>query len=398
MISRTTGVLAAVTLCLAIAAVNLPNPLVPLYAQRFGLSPLMQSMLFSAYLLALLATLLVVIARPQGGLRSQLRRLCAALALCVLADLVMLVGSDAFAALVVGRVIAGVAAGLATGASAAIALAGLGERSRTSAGTGAVVGALFANLLGGVLGSFLAVPFAATYLAHAGLVVLVGIALFVSARRGAAESRRPQRLEQARPVVEVVGGYHRRHRIAGYLIGALSWTTAGIVLALVAADLRQSVPSLSLLATMIPGCLFLASAWVGQALSGSHLLRMRAWTTCVPVVLGVAGIGGALLGGDYVMLLVASVLCGLGQGPSYSLGLATVTHGLPPSRQGRAASSYAAVAYGACGVLTVIAGGLANRVGVPEAFITYAVVFGLMGTVATALAGPAQRLRVAAAS
>lgn len=404
-IRRVAGMLSALALCVSIAGVNLPNPLVPLYAERFGLTPLLESALFSAYLLALLVTLVVTLARPAHSMRTEVTMVIAAMGVVVVADLTMLAGSASFALLVLGRVIAGVAAGIATGAASAVALAGLGERSRTVAGTAAVVGALAANLLGGLLGAVLPVPFPAVYLGHATVAALIGAGLWSatsqrSQARGAHTSRalhRTQPTRVAHPVAEVVGGYHRRHRVAGYVLGALAWSSAGIVLALVATQVRHSRPELSLFETMIPGCVFLACAWLGQTVCAGRMLQLRAWMTGLPLVVGTAGIGLALHSGNSAALLLAAAVAGLGQGPSYSLGLATVTHGLAPIQQAHAASTYAAVAYGVCGVCTLAVGVVANLIGVPDAIIACAGIFAVGILVTVVLAGPAQRVHFAMA-
>ena len=397
-VSRTTGACAALTLCLAIAGVNLPNPLAPLYTDRFHLTPLLQSTLFSVYLAALVLTLAATVLDPRRRSRTmtdEVRTLVTALALTLAADLVMLAGTAAFPVLLAGRAVAGAAAGLATGSAAAVALAGLGESARTVAAGAAVVGALAANIGGGTVATLTGAGTAsclAVYLGHALLAGVLAVTLAASARRGrpadVTAAGKPSDAPGRTPVVRVVGGYRQRHRVAGYLIGVMSWTAAGIVLALVATRVRQTSPDLSLLGAMAPGVVFLAVSWVGQLLVNRRILRLRAWQTSLPLVLGLAGLGVALDAGNYPAVLAAAAVCGLGQGPCYSLGLATVTHGLPPERQGRAASVYAAVAYGCCGVLTVLAGLLATAAGVAETFTVTAVVCVVAGVTATLLAGP----------
>ena len=179
-ISRITGSLAALTLCLSISGVNLPNPLVPDYTDRFALTPLLQSTLFSVYLAALVLTLLATVLDPHRRDRSapdHVRTL--------LADLVMLAGSAAFPLLLTGRALAGVAAGLATGSAASVALAGLGEAARTVAAGAAVVGALAANIGVGAVASLVSsgtASFLVTYLGHGALATALAAGLTLSVR------------------------------------------------------------------------------------------------------------------------------------------------------------------------------------------------------------------------
>lgn len=404
-ISRTTGSLAALTLCLAISGVNLPNPLVPDYTDRFALTPLLQSTLFSVYLAALVLTLLATVLDPHRRDRSSrdhVRTLLIALAVSVLADLVMLAGSAAFPLLLTGRALAGVAAGLATGSAASVALAGLGETARTVAAGAAVTGALAANIGVGAVASLAGsdtsslLPFLVTYLGHGVLATALAVGLAVSTRAGrhVGAGTGTAAATGGAPVLRVIGGYHQRHRTAGYLLGVMSWASAGIVLSLVAAQLRQTSPDLPALGAMAPGIVFLATAWVGQTLVSRRILRLRAWQTSLPLVGGMAGLGVALEAGNVPAVILAAAAFGLGQGPAYSLGMATVTHALPAGTQGQVTSVYAAVAYGSCGVLTVAAGLLATSVGVPETFAVAAVCCAVGGVVATVLAGPVQQLRL----
>ncbi|WP_297006849.1 MFS transporter [uncultured Corynebacterium sp.] len=399
-ISRVTGSIAALTLCLAICGVNLPNPLVPDYTDRFALTPLLQSTLFSVYLAALVLTLLATVLDPRRRDRSprdHVRTLLTALLVSLLADLVMLAGSVSFPLLLTGRALAGVAAGLATGSAASVALAGLGETARTVAAGAAVVGALAANIGVGAVASLTAsdtASFLITYLGHGGLAALLAVGLAVSVRTRRRTAPDTPTAAGGTPVVRVVGGYHQRHRTAGYLLGVMSWASAGIVLSLVAARLRQTSPGLSALGAMAPGIVFLTTAWAGQTLVSRRILRLRAWQTSLPLVGGMIGISVALEAGSVPAVLLAAAVFGLGQGPAYSLGMATVTHALPGGTQATMTSVYAAIAYGSCGVLTVAAGMLATSVGVPETCAVAAACCAVGGVVATVLAGPVQQLRV----
>ncbi|MCU1564635.1 MAG: major facilitator superfamily permease, partial [Arthrobacter sp.] len=59
------------------------------------------------------------------------------------------------------------------------------------------------------------------------------------------------------------------------------------------------------------------------------ILRLRAWHVLIPLLVGTALAALSLEARSYPGLLVACAVIGLGQGPGYTLGLATVTHGRP---------------------------------------------------------------------
>ncbi|GAB6898869.1 MFS transporter [Kineosporia succinea] len=377
---RSGGVVPVVAFCVVLAGVNLPNPLVPLYTDRYALTSLAQSVVFSLYLLALVTTLVTVMTRDLNARAP--RVLTAALALSVAADLLMALGSGTFGFLLAGRLASGVSVGLATGACATLALAGLGERARTVVASGAVIGSLVGNLGGGLLGSTLPAP----------AVTVFGLHLLVTVTVLAVHLRTRHASVRTAPDVSTPGLYRARHRRAGLLLGAMAWSAAGVVLALVPATLRGALPSISLLQAVLPVGVFLAAAWAAQTACRRDLLRLRAWQLCIPLVAGLALIATALETADLWLLTVGAIVCGLGQGPAYSLGLATVTHGLRPSHQGRAASGYAAVAYGACGVVTTATGALALASTVGQAVGTLTLALALAALVTAALAGAPQRL------
>lgn len=403
------GALAIAGFCTVLVGVNLPNPLIPLYTTHYGLTALAQSAVFSVYLLALVITLVAAMRLPDGY-RQARHRLVLALGFCAVCDLLMALGADSLGSLVAGRIVAGVSVGLATGSAATLALAGLGERARTAVATGAVVGSLLGNVGGGLFGSVLPAPTLTVYAGHLVAAVLVGVGTLLSARWPTAEaavatgsSRSPDApprcpgevaadVSLAVAAQQVPQIYRTRHRRAGILLGAMAWSVAGVILALVPAAVRALLPSVSLLGAVLPGGLFLAVAWLAQLSCRRRLLRLRAWQVSIPMVAGLGLVGVALGTGRLGLLLVGAALCGLGQGPAYSLGLATVTHGLRAERQGRVASAYAAVAYAACGTVTTATGAVALSSTVPSAIGTLTVVVALAALVAVAFAGAPQRL------
>ncbi|MCE0535440.1 MFS transporter [Kineosporia rhizophila] len=388
------GAVAVAAFCTVLAGVNLPNPLVPLYVDRYGLSPLAQSTLFGLYLLALVLTLVFILSRSERNAASGERAaaiLMTALLLTIAADVLMVFGAEVLPFLLAGRMVSGVGVALATGASATLALAGLGEQARTVVASGAVIGSLIGNVGGGFLGSVLPTPQTLVFVAHLALTALVLAVLVLLSR--APRSSAPKARAGERSGALWKADYGPRHRAAGLLLGAMAWSAAGVVLALVPGALRSAVPSMSLLAAVFPGGAFLTAAWVGQVICGRRLLRMRAWQLSIPVVGGMAMIALALETADLTLLVAGAIVCGSGQGPAYSLGLATVTHGLSAGHQGRSASVFAAIAYGTCGVVTIATGALARAVGVPSAVEALTVVLAGVALIVAALAGRPQPIR-----
>src|SRR5260221_7990150 len=96
-----------------------PTPLYQQYQESFGLTPLMLTVIFAAYVLSLLAALLTV-----GSLSDYIGRrpsILAALSLNVVA-MVMFIYAETAAVLIAARTVQGFATGLATATLGAIIL------------------------------------------------------------------------------------------------------------------------------------------------------------------------------------------------------------------------------------------------------------------------------------
>lgn len=384
---RAIGVASVAALCATVAGANLPNPLQPEYVDRFDLTPLLQGALFSSYLAALVLALVCSVVASRRMIGTPRATLLLALGATFLADAAFLVGSSHLVALFAGRALSGIGVGLATGAAASIALAHLGERARTMVATSAVLGSLGGNLIGGVIGTFLPGPLLLGYLLHGTGVVLIGAPLIWFAPRPAPMSDAASQADS-----RAVSPYRRRHRAAGYLVGAIAWSTAGVVLALIPAEERRLADSATLLQAVLPSSVFLASAWIGQIVVRRHIRRVRAWHVVALMAAGFALLAWALRAADSDLILIGAVVAGLGQGPAYSLGLATVAAELSPAEQGKAASVFAGVAYASCATVVVAAGAVGSVTSVPDAIGWVGVFTAGVGLLAVGCAGrPLQR-------
>ncbi|WP_267421114.1 MULTISPECIES: MFS transporter [unclassified Curtobacterium] len=376
------GVTSVAALCATIAGANLPNPLQPEYVYRFDLTPLLQGTLFSLYLAALVLALACSVVASRRKIGTPRATLLLALGATLLADAAFLAGSSHLLALFAGRALSGIGVGLATGAAASIALAHLGERARTMVATSAVLGSLGGNLVGGVIGTFLPGPLLLSYLLHGTGVVLIGVPLIWFAPRPAPVSDAASRSND-----RAVSPYRRRHRAAGYLLGAIAWSTAGVVLALIPAEERRLADSATLLQAVLPSSVFLASAWIGQIVVRRQIARVRAWHVVALMAGGFALLAWALRAADSDLILIGAVVAGLGQGPAYSLGLATVAAELSPAEQGKAASVFAGVAYASCATVVLAAGAVGSVTSVPDAIGWVGVFTAGVGLLAVGCAG-----------
>lgn len=362
---------------------NLPNSLQPMYTEALALDPFTQSALFSTYIGAM-TVLLVVVAMWRGSLNSRtllVLALCASLAssLCMLGATHML--EYIFAA----RLLSGIALGLGTGSASALALEWLGERARTAVATGAVLGSLIGNAGAGAIATLFPAPTVLTYVLHATLICIVLI-LVVTMRGTAPDESQEISADDSAPETP----YLPRHFVSAYVIGGLAWLASGLVLALIPSIVRGAIPNISLLGAIAPAALLLGVGSLTQTLISQHVLWMRAWHVVIPLTLGLTVFSLAITLESMTVMLIAGMLTGLGQGPAYSLGLATVTHGLGPNEQRRRTSRYAAFSYGSCAVGVTLFGAIAQYTDEAYAFFLAAALTLLLGGIAVIAAGARQ--------
>ncbi|MFI0186066.1 MFS transporter [Streptomyces sp. NPDC017082] len=294
-----------------LAASSAPTPLYPLYQDRWGLSALAVTVVFSAYSLALLSALLTT-----GALSDRLGRrpvLASALGAQAVA-MVLLASADGAGSLTAARLLQGAATGVATSAAGA-ALLDLENprhpgRSALTNTTAPVVGMAAGVLLSTLLARFAPAPTVSVYALMAALFAAQAIAVpftteTVNRRSGALRSLRPQLgvppavrstlLTTGTAIVAIwaLGGFysslgpalvrlvapHAPQAALGMVFFALSAAAALTVWVL-----RRTDP----LTTAIGGCLSVLPAAV-LTLSGLHGLGL-------PAVYGGAALAGVAFG------------------------------------------------------------------------------------------------------
>jgi hypothetical protein len=371
---------------LIIASPNLPNPILPLYADLHGLRAADVAGIFSSYLVALVV-LLGVTARPQLQRRPRLI-LPLALAIAVTADPVM--ASGTVPALYAGRILSAVAVGLGTGAAAALMVAAAGERGRTISATGNLLGALTGTLIMAGAAELLPLPTVTGYVLHAAAGVTV-LAVLIAVLRGLRLKPFPTAvLDGGGPKLSAV----LRTQWRAFLLGVLAWSAGGIVLVLAPAALRGFTGSPSILAGSLAILVFFAASSAGQ-FTLAHVRHAQA-ATLAAMVLGLLLIVSGLAVPAVPLVLSGAAITGFGQGAAYRVGLAAVTLRLSPARQGAVSSTYAGVAYGVSAPVVLGCGVLANALGTAPGLAVSCVLF--CGVAAAALGAMSRPRRTPAAA
>jgi MFS family permease len=307
--------MAGVVIFTLLVGANLATPLYPLLQVRLGIGSLGITVAFAAYVLALVATLMLA-----GHWSDHIGRR-AALLLAVLTGLaggLVFANADSLAGLCGGRALQGVAVALATGASSAALRELLPERPEwasrftllASAG-----GVAAGPAIGGIL-SLLPGSTTTPYLIHSLVLAALLVPLYLLRARPAikpADGPRPMKaLAPRRPTVS------REARGAFWLaaaVGFLSFAVFGFCLSLAPAYFAKildtdSRPLIGLLAGLTLGA---------SALSQLVAVRSRFALPAGLAVLGgaVALIAVAAAAGNPWLLAAASLAAGAGQGVAF---------------------------------------------------------------------------------
>ncbi|MBO8186416.1 MFS transporter [Streptomyces spirodelae] len=382
-----TSILAAL-----LAASSAPTPLYPLYQDRWGISALVVTVVFSAYALSLLLALLTTAALSDHLGR---RPVLTGALLVEAAAMVVLASADSAAPLIAARVLQGVATGAATSAAGAVLL-DLDDPRRPgrSALTNSI--APVAGMATGVLAATLLVAFApaptvTVYVLLAALFVAQALAVTfteeTAARRaGALRSLRP-RLRvpaTARPALLAVG----TGVVAIWALGGFYSSLGPALVRLVAPEAPQAARGMVFFALSASAAL---TVWT---------LRRTAPSTaaiggCVTVLPATALTLGGLHGAGLPAVYGGAALAGVAFGAVSQGALRMILASLEEADRATTLAAYYVLSYLAMSLPAVAAGAATQLYGLATTSHTYAVVSALLALAALAalatLAAPRRR-------
>lgn len=345
-------VAATYTFGVVMLGTTLPTPLYPLYEQHYGFGALMTTIIYAVYAVGVLAALLLVGAASDTVGRRPL--LLAGLAASVLST-VLFVTNAGLVVLFAGRVLSGISAGIFTG-TATVALVELSSPARRQqVGILATAVNMFGlgcgPLLAGLLAAWLPAPLNVPYLAA--LVLLLpacGLLWFLPETvrdRGGRwpRPRRPRVPAQARAVF-----------IPASTVAFAAFGAFGLVAAVEPTFLRTllHLPSPAL-AGLIVFAMFAGSA-LGQMALTRLAGRAALPIGCGVLILGLAGIGIGLAVESFLLLVLGTIVVGLGQGITFSSGIAAISAASPPDQRAETVSTFFVVAYIAISIPAVLVG------------------------------------------
>lgn len=354
---------------------TLPTPIYALYAEEMHFSVLTTTVIYATYAGGVLFTLLVF-----GRWSDAIGRRPVLLAgvVCALVSDVIFLFAGSVPILLVARVVSGFSAGVFAGTATAAVIEAAPQAWRTraaSVATVANIGALgIGPLLSGLLVEYAAEPLRLSFIVHIVLAVLAAAAVAyapeTSPRTGRLTVQRVSVPAEIRPMFAIAA----LAAFAGFAVTGLFTAVVPSFLADVVGIDNHAVAGLVV-------CSIFAVSAVAQVASTNVSPRRAVALGCAILVAGMVILAVALHFSSLTGVVTSAVISGIGQGMSFSRGLAAVMDGAPDDRRAEISSTYFVVAYVAIS-LPVIGEGLATQAwGLRTAGLTFAVAVAILASV-----------------
>jgi MFS family permease len=364
--SRLGFALLAYSFTAIMSGTTLPTPMYALYGERMHFAVLTTTLVFATYAVGVLGALLMFGRWSDAVGRRPVLLAGAGFAL---ASGVAFLLADDVPLLLVGRFLSGLSAGIFTGTATAaiVEAAPVEQRDRaTAVATVANIGGLGTGpVLAGLLVQYAPHPLQLSFVVHLMLVALaVGAVLVVpetSTRTGHIGFQRLSVPAEMRSVFVTAA----TAAFAGFaVIGLFTAVAPSFVKSVVGVDNHA-------VAGVIASSLFATSA-VAQLAARRVPPRRAVAAGCAILGAGMLILALALHVSSLPGLLVAAMVAGVGQGISFSRGLAAVAELAPADRRAEVTSTYFVVAYVAIAV-PVVGEGFASRLwGLRTAGVSFA--------------------------
>jgi MFS family permease len=354
---------------------TLPTPMYALYAEQMHFAVLTTTVIYATYAGGVLFALLAF-----GRWSDAIGRRPVLLAGVVfaLASAVIFLAADSVPLLLAGRVLSGLSAGVFTGTATAAVIEAAPQTWRNKAAAVATVanmgGLGVGPLLAGLLVEYAPAPLQLSFIVHIALAALAGIAVFLvpetSQRTGSIGVQRLSVPAEVRAVFVVAS----LAAFAGFAVTGLFAAVAPSFVSRVIGIENHAV------AGLIAGTIFFASA-VAQ-IAARNLNPQRAVAIgCAILVVGMVILAVALQLSSLIGLVAAAVVAGIGQGISFSRGLAAVADRTPADRRAEVSSTYFVVAYVAISLPVVGEGLAAQHWGLQTAGVTFAIAVAILSII-----------------
>lgn len=360
---------------------TMPTPLYALYEVEFGFSVFVVTLVFAAYALGVLGAL-VVLGRWSDSLGRRPMLLSAIV--FGLVSAVVFAFASSLTELVIGRVLSGISAGIFVGTATVTLIELVPETWRDRApaiATAANIGGLgLGPLVAGLLVEYLPHPLRLTFWVDIVLLLAAGVAVFLAPETvRVAQGARPhmQRLS----VPADVRGTFLRASIGGFagfaVLGLFTAVSPGFVAGVLQIDNHAATGA-------VVFAVFAASATAQITMRSFDPAAAQRWG-CFVLMLGLVVLAASLLLTSLPVLVVAALLCGVGQGVTFSNGMSTISTQLPPERRAEVTSTFFVVLYVAISVPVIGAGAAASAWGLVTAGVVFSSLIAALAAVAFVL-------------
>ncbi|WP_433141517.1 MFS transporter [Actinomadura nitritigenes] len=358
---------------------TLATPLYPIYQRQLGFGSLVTTVVFAVYAAGVIFALLFGRSSDALGRR---RMMLAGVAVSMVAAVVYLVAGDV-PVLLAARVLSGLSAGVVT-ATGTVTLVELVRPERRGAAAllaaavnmfGLGSGPLVAGLLAEYAPHPLELPFAVdlAVLALALVAVLVAPETIREPRVTWPRAQRPAVPPEVRPVFVPAA-------VAAFSAFAVFGLVTAVVPGILATVLHRPDRALT---GVVVFAMFGAST-AGQVLFAKVPERIALPTGCGVLVAGLAAIAGALLAESLPLLVVGTVVVGLGQSLGFRAGLAAITAGTPAAQRAQTVSSFFLTAYAGISLPVILVGVAAQAFGLRDAAVAFTAVVAVLALAALA--------------
>ncbi|MFW6773572.1 MFS transporter [Nocardioides sp. CPCC 205120] len=368
--------LAAVALGVSAA----PAPLYGIYADAWDFAPITTTLVFAAYAVAALVSVLVA-----GSLSDRYGRrpvLLGAIGL-VLVGLAVFALAGGVAALVVARVLHGLGVGAIVVAGSAALLdlrPGAGARAGLHSGVAFNVGIASVVFLVAVDAQLDLAPLVTPYVTLGVLITLGGVAVLAMPEPHADD--RAAKLHVARPQVPRAIAPDFRFAALGVMA---SWSVLGVFLSLFPTIASHAAGTTNLLFGGSVVAVSAATAAVSQLAGARWPARHAAVVGDLGTAVSLLACIGAVAWGDPVVLVVTSAVLGFFFGLAFGSSLRHLGQVVPAAHRGEVMSAFYVLAYSAMALPTILAGWAATVWGAADIFAPFMVLVALACTAAGVL-------------
>jgi len=371
-LSRHSFALLAYAFAAIMLGTTMPSPMYALYSAELHFAVAETTVIYATYAGGVLAALLIF-----GSWSDAIGRRPVLLAgtACALASALVFINADTVAQLLMGRVLSGVSAGLFTGTATAAVIEAAPPHWRTRApavATIANMGGLSSGpILAGLLVQYAPEPLRLSFIVHIVLTALAaGCVLVAPETSNRTGKPRRQRLSVPKPVrpIFIIAGLAA---FAGFAVTGLFAAVAPSFVAEIIGIGNHAV------AGLIAGSVFAASA-AAQIVAVRIPPRRAVALGCAILVVGMGVLAAALHLSSLTALILASATSGVGQGISFSRGLAAVAERTPAGARAAVNSAYFVVAYIAISIPVVGVGVAGQAWGLRTGGTAFALAVGVL--------------------